>query len=180
MALQRRSTALKRKADKLVREGQELRAGVKDLEAKIAANELDLGEVRQQQRSLEEQARLCAAPDPSDDARTLAERIGTRKAYFMRDEVRAKQAEIEAAFDLVEKLRAGAVAHAAAEHASANMPAADAAAAQGEPDTALEDELMEMAFGSAAASGDGGADEKRNRVADKLRTALAKRVKLQG
>ena len=126
-----------------MREGQELRSGVKDLEANTAVNEVDVGEVRQQQRALEEETRLCAAPDQADDARALAERVGIPKSCFLRDDVRAKQAEIEAAFDLVERLRAGAVAHAAAQIASASGPAAEAAGAtQGEPDAALEDELM--------------------------------------
>ena len=133
----------------------------------------------QQQRALEEETRQCVAPDHGSDARTLAETIGIPQAYFQRPDVIAKKVEIEAAFDIVERLREAAAAHAAADHARPSAAAAAQPAQAAGPDVAVgEDELMAMAFGDPLA--DGGVDERRKRFADKLRAALAKKPKTGG
>ena len=115
LALQNRSRALQKKMGKLTREGQEFRDGVEGGRSQILANEAELEDARGQQRALEAGTRECAAPDAGEDARTLAERVGIPRAFFERVDVVAKEAEIEAAFAVLEQLRAAATAHAAAE-----------------------------------------------------------------
>ena len=179
LALQRRSVALERKADRLVREGADLRAEAKKVDDKIEANLGDLDAVRQQTRALEEETRQRAAPDHGGDARTLAERIGIPQAYLQRPDVIAKKVEIEAAFDIVERLCAAAAAHAAADLARASAAAAAQPAQAAWQDLGVdEDELVAMAFGDPPA--DGGVDEQRKRFADKLRATLAKKAKTGG
>ena len=156
-----------------------MRAEAKKVDDKIEANLCDLDAVRQQTRALEEEARQRAAPDHGGDARTLAERIGIPQAYFQRPDVIAKKVEIEAAFDIVERLCAAAAAHAAADLARASAAAAAQLAQAAWQDLGVdEDELVAMAFGDPLA--DGGVDEQRKRFADKLRATLANRAKTGG
>ena len=60
-SFRRRSTALQRRADKLLRDAQDSRDGIVALHAKVQTVEAELAEVRNRQRALEVEARGSTA-----------------------------------------------------------------------------------------------------------------------
>ena len=171
---------MQKKAERILREVQEHRDTIAELQGKIVDAEGELDEVRAQQKCVEAEARDCAVPGEGEvpTAVPLHERLGIPKALFARPEVLAKQAEIDAAFLLIEQLRTAAVAAAAAEEeqrARQTQVAADRLAAE------AQDELMGLAFGDpGAAADDADAIERRKRFAEKLQAIMAKRPKQSG
>ena len=180
LALQRRSATLQKKAERILREVQEHRDAIAELQGKIVDAEGELDDVRAQQKCLEAEARDCAVPGESEvpTAVPLHERLGIPKALFARPEVRAKQAEIDAAFLLIEHLRTAAAAASAADEeqrARQTKGAADQLSAE------AQDELMGLAFGEpGAATDDADTIERRKRFAERLQAIMAKRPKQSG